>query len=123
MRTAPAMNSPVIPTLYGWIGGIEALNRLTTRFYENVKADTVFAHMNADHPAHVAAFLGEVMGGPTAYSEQHGGHAHMIQQHLNRHLTDEKRRRWMSLLLETADEIGMPDDPEFRSALVSYLEW
>lgn len=123
----PGINSHVTPTLYEWIGGIEALNRLTARFYENVKADAllqpVFAHMSADHPAHVAAFLGEVMGGPTAYSEHHGGHAHMIQQHLDRHLTDEKRRRWMSLLLETADELGMPDDPEFRSALVGYLEW
>jgi hemoglobin len=27
------------------------------------------------------------------------------------------------LLLETADELGLPDDPEFRSALVGYLEW
>jgi hemoglobin len=25
--------------------------------------------------------------------------------------------------LETADEIGLADDPEFRSALVGYLEW
>jgi len=29
----------------------------------------------------------------------------------------------MSLLLECADEIGLPDDPEFRSAFVGYLEW
>jgi hemoglobin len=29
----------------------------------------------------------------------------------------------MTLLLDAADEIGMPSDPEFRSALVSYLEW
>ena len=26
-------------------------------------------------------------------------------------------------MLESADEIGLPDDPEFRSALVGYLEW
>jgi hemoglobin len=121
------MNNPPAPTLYEWLGGIDALNRLTTRFYENVKADAllapVFAHMSADHPAHVAAFLAEVLGGPTAYSEKHGGHAHMIQQHLNRHLTQEKRQRWVTLLLATADELAMPDDPEFRSALVSYLEW
>lgn len=57
------------------------------------------------------------------YSEQHGGHPHMVQQHLNRHLSQEQRRRWISLLLETADELSMPDDPEFRSALVGYLEW
>jgi hemoglobin len=47
----------------------------------------------------------------------------MIQQHLNRHLNQDQRRRWVSLLLESADELAMPDDPEFRSALVGYLEW
>ena len=116
-----------IPSLYDWLGGIDALNRLTTRFYELVRSDEllgpVFAHMGEDHPAHVAAFLAEVLGGPAAYSERHGGHPHMIRQHLDRHLTQAQRRRWVGLLLETADELGMPDDPEFRSALVGYLEW
>lgn len=115
------------PTLYQWVGGIGALNRLTTRFYEHVKDDptlaAVFAHMGADHPAHVADFLGEVLGGPRTYSAQHGGHPNMIRHHLDRHLTQAQRRRWVALLLETADELGMPDDPEFRSALVGYLEW
>lgn len=116
-----------IPTLYDWLGGIDALQRLTTRFYENVKRDAllapVFAHMSGDHPAHVAAFLAEVLGGPATYSEQHGGHPHMVRQHLNRHLAHEQRHRWVGLLLETADELDLPDDPEFRSALVGYLEW
>ncbi|NRF67033.1 globin [Aquincola sp. S2] len=121
------MPETTIPTLYEWLGGIEALTRLTTRFYERVKDDEVlapvFAHMGGEHPAHVAAFLGEVLGGPTTYSEQHGGHPHMIRQHLNRHLKQEQRRQWVALLLDTADELKMPDDPEFRSALVGYLEW
>ena len=121
------MTTTAVPTLYEWLGGIEPLNRLTTRFYEHVAQDTllapVFAHMAADHPAHVAAFLAEVLCGPTSYSAEHGGHPHMIRQHLNRHLTQEKRRRWVELLLTTADELGLPDDPEFRSALVGYLEW
>jgi len=47
----------------------------------------------------------------------------MVGEHLNRHLTQEQRRRWMNLLLETADDLKLPDDPEFRSALVGYLEW
>jgi len=29
----------------------------------------------------------------------------------------------MTMLLESADAVGLPDDPEFRSALVSYIEW
>ena len=120
------MNKPV-PTLYDWLGGIEALNRLTTRFYERVRDNAVlapiFAHMNGEHPQHVAAFLAEVLGGPAEYSASHGGHPHMIQQHLNRHLSQAQRREWVALLLDTADELQMPDDPEFRSALVGYLEW
>jgi hemoglobin len=121
------MSEHNVPSLYEWIGGIDALNRLTTRFYEHVKNDSllgpVFAHMGPEHPAHVAAFLAEVLGGPAKYSELHGGHPHMIQQHLNRHLAQDQRRRWVSLLLETADELSMREDPEFRSALVGYLEW
>jgi hemoglobin len=116
-----------VPTPYEWLGGIEALTRLTTRFYEHVKVDAllapVFAHMADDHRFHVAAFLGEVLGGPATYTATYGGHPHMIRQHLNRHLTHEQRRRWVGLLLETADELAMPEDPEFRSALVGYLEW
>jgi hemoglobin len=119
--------SATVPTLYAWLGGIQALERLTKRFYERVPANPilapVFAHMNDEHAKHVAAFLAEVLGGPADYSATHGGHAHMIRQHLNRHLNQVQRREWVALLLDTADELQMPDDPEFRSALVGYLEW
>ncbi|QJW85910.1 globin [Ramlibacter terrae] len=121
------MQSSDTPTLYEWVGGIESLSRLTRRFYEHVHEDPVlqpvFAHMDSAHSEHVAAFPAEVPGGPASYSESHGGHPHMIQKHLDRHLTQEMRRRWVELLLATADELGMPDDPEFRSALVGYPEW
>jgi hemoglobin len=121
------MDSPV-PTLYEWAGGLDALEKLTETFYRRVAEDDVlspvFAHMSAEHPRHVAAFLAEVLGGPKTYSEQYGGsHAGMVSHHLNRHLTEAQRRRWMYLLLDCADEIGLPDDPEFRSAFVAYIEW
>src|SRR5689334_18726463 len=57
------------------------------------------------------------------HSAEHGGHPHMVRQHPNRHLTQQQRREWVALLLDTADELKMPDDPEFRSTLVGYLEW
>ena len=116
-----------IPTLYEWAGGQAALERLTTRFYQRVKDDELiaplFAHMPGEHPMFVAQFIAEVLGGPRAYSEQRGGHAHMIGRHLEKHLTEAQRQRWLTLLLSAADEVGLPSDPEFRSALVSYLEW
>lgn len=115
------------PTLYEWAGGLDAFERLTAIFYGKVTDDgllaPVFAHMDAHHPQHVARFIGEVFGGPPAYSTERGGHAHMISQHLNRHLTEAHRRRWVDLLLDSADEAGLPTDPEFRSAFVAYIEW
>jgi truncated hemoglobin YjbI len=38
-------------------------------------------------------------------------------------ITEQQRRRWVELLQHTADEVDLPDDPEFRSAFVGYLEW
>ena len=115
------------PTLYEWAGGQAALERLTERFYGNVAKDPliapIFAHMDRHHPRFVAQFLAEVLGGPGAYSAGRGGHPHMVRAHLERHLTEAQRRRWFDLLLDTADEVGLPSDPEFRSALVGYLEW
>lgn len=116
-----------VPSLYDWIGGIETLEALTASFYDGVRDDAligpIFANMKSDHPAHVAAFLAEVMGGPTLYSDRYGGHPAMIRHHLNRHLSERQRRRWIALLLDTYEEMDAPHDPEFSSALVSYLEW
>jgi hemoglobin len=72
---------------------------------------------------HVAAFVAEVFGGPRAYSERLGGHPNMIRHHVGKALSEAQRARWMSLLLECADEVGAPSDPEFRSAFVAYIEW
>jgi hemoglobin len=109
------------------MGGLPVIERLLTRFYERVPADPllgpVFAHMDPAHAKHVSAFVAEVMGGPTSYSEDHGGHAHMIRKHLGRSLNEQQRRRWLNLLLDCADELAMKDDPEFRSAFIAYLEW
>jgi len=119
-------NEPV-PTLFEWAGGMPAVERLTICFYEKVRQDEllapVFAQMSSQHPHFVAEFIGEVLGGPKAYTADRGGHPHMIARHLNRHLTEVQRRRWVNLLLDAADEVKLPNDPEFRSALVGYLEW
>jgi hemoglobin len=120
--------SKPVPTLYEWAGGIERVVLLFDAFYQRVPADPilgpVFAHMSPAHAHTVARFVAEVLGGPALYSGD-GSHNHstMIAKHLNRYLSQEQRRQWVKVLLETADELNLPDDPEFRSALVGYLEW
>ena len=115
------------PTLYEWAGGEETFHRLTSTFYGKVMNDPilqpVFASMAQDHPQRVAMALGEILGGPQSYTQQRGGHRRLISAHLHRHLSEQQRARWVSLLVETADEIGLPADAEFRAAFVSYIEW
>lgn len=115
------------PTLYEWMGGMEKIEALTAIFYDQVLKDDllepVFRHMSPEHPKHVAHFIAEVFKGPKTYSESEGSHYQMIQKHFLKHLTEPMRQRWISLLLRSADEIGIPSDPEFRSAFVAYIEW
>jgi truncated hemoglobin YjbI len=116
------------PTLFEWAGGFPALLRMTQLFYEKYVPDDpllspLFADMSPDHPQRVAAWLGEVFGGPKAYTETYGGYPRMISQHLGKGITEAKRARWVQLLTRSADEAGLPADAEFRAAFTAYLEW
>jgi hemoglobin len=116
-----------VPTVYEWAGGADAFERLTEAFYGKVRRDDLleplFRNMAPGHPKHVAAWLAEVFGGPPRYTEERGGYPHMLSKHRNLAITEEQRRRWVNLILDAADEAGLPADPEFRSAFLAYIEW
>ncbi|MEV4359084.1 group II truncated hemoglobin [Nonomuraea sp. NPDC049625] len=115
------------PTLYDWAGGTEAFERLTEAFYRTVVKDDLigplFAHMDPHHPKYVAMWLSEVFGGPDRYTKERGGYPNMLRHHLGKAITEPQRRRWVNLLMDAADEVGLPDDPEFRAAFAGYVEW
>ena len=122
------MQNPNIPTLYEWAGGMETFEKLTALFYEKVLKDDllepVFRDMSPEHPKRVAHFIAEVFKGPETYSSTDGGsHYKMTQKHFLKHINEAERQRWVALLLQSADEIQLPDDPEFRSAFMAYIEW
>jgi hemoglobin len=116
-----------VPSMYDWAGGEPALRRLTEVFYTAVLKDDLleplFAHMDPGHPKFVAMWLAEVFGGPDRYTTERGGYPHMLSQHLGKAITEPQRRRWIDLLVDAADAVGLPDDPEFRAAFLGYLEW
>jgi hemoglobin len=118
-----------IPTPYAYAGGIEKFELLTEVFYGKVLKDPilepVFRHMAAEHSRHVARFLAEVFMGPPYYSQEFGSEAlrRMVGKHIGKKLQETQRKRWVELLLQSADEIGLPNDPEFRSVFVGHIEW
>jgi truncated hemoglobin YjbI len=75
------------------------------------------------HRHHVAAWWCEVFGGPSRYTDELGGYEAMLGHHKDRAITPEQRSRFASLMSLAADDAELPSDPEFRSALVAYLEW
>lgn len=115
------------PTLYEWAGGHAALRRLTEVFYDRVLDDELlrprFERMSPHHREHVAVWLGEVFGGPKRYTDELGGYSAMLGHHRGLALTEPERARWAALIAASADEAGLPADPEFRSAFVAYVEW
>ncbi len=119
--------TPRAPTLFQWAGGGEKLEQLLVRFYEAVLDDDLlyplFKDMDLNHPQHVAMWVGEVSGNPGRYTADRGGHPEMLRHHLEGRISEEQRRRWTELLVEAADAVGLPDDPEFRAAFMGYIEW
>jgi hemoglobin len=117
-----------VPTLYEWAGGRDALARLINCFYDRVEHDDLLGPLfpggvSAAHREHVATWWCEVFGGPAEYTERLGGYHAMLTHHLNLGITAEQRFRFASLMSLAADDAQLPGDPEFRAALVGYLEW
>ncbi len=116
------------PTLYEWAGGRPAIERLLNRFYDRVEDDDLLASMfpggvGDQHRSDVTTWWCEVFGGPADYTRDHGGYEHMLAMHRDLGISVEQRRRFVELLSRGADDAGLPDDPEFRSALLAYAEW
>ena len=79
--------------------------------------------MSEEHRDHVTTWWCEVMGGPATYTSDHGGYEHMLAKHRGLAITPSSgcaSSRCCHARLTTA---GLPDDPEFRAALMGYAEW
>jgi CDGSH-type Zn-finger protein/truncated hemoglobin YjbI len=109
------------PTIFEWAGGLPALTRMTRLFYEkHVPGDPVLAPLFANAPPglpqRMAAYLGEVFGGPAAPDQEDGGYPRLLSGFLGEGLDSEQRDRWVTLLGRAAQESGLPAEPEFRAA-------
>src|SRR6266849_2156570 len=107
----------------GWSGSAERVDGevLRASVRGRVAAAIVWRHAGGPSAAR-GGFCGRG-DGRIAYTQSRGGHVTMLAHHFGRNISEAQRRRWVNLLRDSADEIGLPSDPEFRSALVAYLEW
>lgn len=119
----------VRPTLFEFAGGQPAFLALATahhvRCLEDPELNHPFSHPD-QHPQHVerlAAYWAEVMGGPPGYSRSCGDHSSVLQMHAGNGDMGDLGRRFVECFVRAADDAGLPDEPEFRAALRTYMLW
>jgi hemoglobin len=118
------------PSLYEFAGGDEALLALARAHHERCVADPYLNHpfskedLDPHHVERLAAYWGEVLGGPPAYSDDLVTHRAVLQMHAgNGAGMLDLGPRFVDCFVAACDDVGLPDDPEFRAALRAYMEW
>ena len=113
------------PSIYEYAGGAPAFTALAADFHARCLADAELAHpfsntTNPDHVGALAGYWGEVFGGPPAYRP---GHTGMLALHANQGMQPSLGERFVACFAAAVDDAPLPDDPELRAALRSYMEW
>lgn len=116
------------PSIYEFAGGGDAFLALAAAHHERCLADPVLNHPfshpgDPNHLEHLAAYWGEVFGGPKRYSDGLGGQSFALGLHASTGAEDELGRRFVECFVRAADDAGLPTDPDFRRALREYMEW
>jgi len=110
---------------YERIGGEDNLRRTVAAFYGSVLTDPLlqplFGAGAAHHVDHLTAFLAEVFGGPTRYTDELGGFATLLAAHRGLAITDEQRARFIELFDTAAREHGLAEDEELRGSIHEYM--
>jgi truncated hemoglobin YjbI len=115
-------------TLFEYAGGAPAMQRLAAAHYARCTRDPVLveifgAEPRPEHVGHLADWLGEVLGGPKLYTEEHGGHGALLRHHAGLGIAPRHARAFVDAFAAAADEAGLPADPRFRARLIDYVEW
>jgi hemoglobin len=72
----------------------------------------------------MVATLYEWAGGEQAFERLiNAFYERMLGKHRDLAITPQQRFRFASLMSLAADDAELPEDPEFRSAFVAYVEW
>ncbi|MBM6399227.1 oxidoreductase [Phycicoccus sonneratiae] len=114
-------------TLYEQAGGAEGMLALSHAWHARCLADPVAAHPfeHPGHPEHVerlAAYWGEALGGPPAYTDGMGDEAHVSRMHAGEGEHAELDRACIACFDVAMTDVGLTTDP-LRTELHDYFVW
>ncbi|HET6988380.1 MAG TPA: group II truncated hemoglobin [Kribbella sp.] len=115
-------------TVYEAAGGADGMLRLAHAWHERVMADEVVSHafshgFRPDHSERLAAYWGEALGGPPAYSGSYGDETSVVRLHSGNGLHHEMDQRAIACFDEALADIGLAEGDRLYSVLHDYFAW
>ncbi len=116
------------PSIYELAGSGPAFQALAAAHHARCLADPVLNHpfSHAGHPEHIkrlGQYWAEVCGGPTTFSETAGNQSDVLAMHAHMGADDDLGERFLACFVAAFDDAGLPEDPDLRAALRSYMRW
>ena len=116
----------MVETVYAAAGGAEGVQRLAHAWHRRVLADPVVSHAfehgyRQDHTERLAAYLGEALGGPPAYSEQMGTETDVVRMHAGNGEHREMDRLALAAWDAALADCGLDADPRLAATLHDYF--
>ena len=115
------------PTLYEALGGEVAVRALARAWHERVMADEVVAHafshgFDPHHTERLAAYWGEALGGPAAFSSRYGTESDVVRMHSGNGRHDDMDDRAVACFDAALEDAGIGDG-NLRATLHDYFAW
>ena len=115
-------------TIFEAAGGEAGMVRLAAAWHERVLADEVVAHafshgFHPDHTERLAAYWGEALGGPAAFSERYGDESAVVRMHSGNGPHEEMDRRAIACFDAALADVGLAADARLAGALHDYFAW
>ncbi len=115
-------------TVYEAAGGEQGMLRLAAAWHERVMADEIVSHAfhggaKPDHTERLAAYFGEALGGPRAYSATYGDETFVVRIHSGNGVHTEMDERAIECFDEALADIGIAVDSDLGETLHEYFAW
>jgi hemoglobin len=114
-------------SVYEAAGGRAGLLRLAEAWHARVLADEIVSHAfsHGVHPRHserLAAYWGEALGGPAAYTGEFGDETSVVRIHSGSGAHDEMDQRAIGCFDQALSDAGLTAGP-LRQVLHDYFAW
>ena len=112
-------------TIYRILEGDDFFKNLVEIFYNKVSKDdvlrTMFPDSFVDAKENLYLFLRKIFGGPDEYTPKRG-HPMMRRRHLPFPIGLQERNRWIKLMLESLEELGITANHPVRAPMEDYFQ-